>query len=153
DPIESAMRMEVRRTSDHTLCHRYRHARPGRIRPYAWLRNHWTPRRVTPPINMSFVGLRTWTWPLVLILTAYPLITFVHQRFFYYVRKARHKRTLCPGCGYNRTGLEGDRCPECGAMRLCLNCGHELADLTGPKCPQCARTIPPDNIPLGGSPV
>jgi hypothetical protein len=141
EPFEGAMRMQVRRVSDGVICHRYYHAAPGRISPFAWLRNQWVPQPVTPPITMHFVGLRTWTWPVVLLLTIYPLITFVHQRVSFYVRNYRKKRGLCPQCGYNRTGLAGGRCPECGAERLCLKCGYNLTGLTEPRCPECGTKI------------
>lgn len=114
DPQDSGVRMDVRRVADGAICHRYRHARPWAISPYALPWAKWNPRGVTPTMTMHFFGLRTWTWLPLAPLLAYPAIAVVRDRADRCLRRSRRKRGLCVECGYNLTGLPEPRCPECG---------------------------------------
>ncbi|MGB2985041.1 MAG: hypothetical protein WBE26_04085 [Phycisphaerae bacterium] len=114
DPLDGGVRMIVRRVADGAICHGYRHNYPWAIAPYGWYWARWNPRGVTPTMSVHFIGLRSWIWPPLTLLLAYPAAAIVRDRIHHYVRRYRRKHGLCVRCGYNLTGLIEPRCPECG---------------------------------------
>lgn len=67
-------------------------------------------------ISYDDVGVRTnkltiSLWLMFIIFALYPVAVFVRGPIR---RHRRRKRGLCLTCGYDLTGNESDRCPECG---------------------------------------
>ncbi len=55
--------------------------------------------------------LKVPVWLPLMLLSVYPIIAFVRGPLRRYRRR---KRNQCDGCGYDLTGNESGRCPECG---------------------------------------
>lgn len=63
-----------------------------------------------PPVFVDGWAVAVPFWLLIVLLSAYPMSSFVRGP----ARKwRRRKRALCVRCGYNLTGLTEPRCPEC----------------------------------------
>ncbi|MCP4591424.1 MAG: hypothetical protein GY842_11815 [bacterium] len=60
----------------------------------------------------SHYGLVVPLWFLFVVLSAYPLVAFIRGPVRCYRRR---RKGLCTTCGYDLTGNESGRCPECGA--------------------------------------
>lgn len=91
----------------------------GVVVDYAWVRPKGEDRIAFPGIKWTtylFFGARYNSltislWLLLPLFAAYPLLAFTRGPLRHHHRR---RRGLCPQCGYNLTGNESGRCPECG---------------------------------------
>ncbi len=91
-----------------------------------WVHQVYSSGMVTiPSDSIPFLKSRRsngWTFPCRPHLLAFAANTFVYGALWYLLifafgdlrSQIRNRRGHCPACGYNRTGLTTEPCPECG---------------------------------------
>jgi hypothetical protein len=91
--------------------------------------------------SQSFYNLRVIA-SVGLVVIGIVLANLVHTR-----RRRMLRFGRCPACGYDLSGTDHERCPECGAERnlwICEDCGASLRDVgrNMTKCPTCGKKLP-----------